>query len=314
MKEFYLQYRDQHPFSGFFMGFEPVLLLTDLNAIKSVLVSNFSSFTDHSFYLNERDDPLSAMLFSLSGERWRNMRTKLSPTFSNNNTRAMYETIYSIAWDLLQFIEVHAVQAEEPFNAKYLAMRFICDSIGSCGFGLNCGALTQSQQPYLLQVAENLFPYNRFLLTRFFLTAIYSKIARFLRIKLLPSFVTEYFRLMINETVKYREAHHLARKDFMNTLIQIKNQGCLTEDESGECLGSISYDDLQAQAFLIFFAGFHTSRVTLSFAMFELAVNQGVQERLREEVLSYVEASPDRSISYDALGQMTYLDQVVNGE
>lgn len=311
-KDFYFEYRDQHLIAGFFLGFEPVIVVSDLNAIRSVLVDHFSSFTDHSFYMNERDDPLSAMLYSLNGERWRNMRTKLSATFSNKNTRNMFGTVYTIGLDMLNFLEVNAVQADKPFNAKYLAMRFICDSIGSCGFGLDCGALTQSD-PYLLKIAENLFPYNRVLMAFWFLSAVYGKISRFLRLKVLPRFVTDYFKIMINETVRYREENQIVRNDFMNLLMDIKTKGCLVEDESGEVLqGSITDDELQAQAFLIFFAGFHTSRVTLSFALFELAMNANIQQRVREEVES--KRTPEGELTYEAMLDMPYLDQVVNGE
>lgn len=310
VKEFYFEYRDQHPFAGFFMGFEPVLILTDLNIIKSVMITNFSSYTDHTFYMNERDDPLSATLFSLSGERWRNMRTKLAPTFSSYNTRNMFDTVYSIGWDMLRFLEEHSVQKNEPFNAKNVAMRFICDSIGSCGFGLDCGALSQSD-PYLLNIADNLFPYNKLRLAYWFLTGVYSRLSRFLRLKVMPKYVSDYFRTMINETVQYREDNQVMRRDFMNLLMQIKNKGCLTEDESGEVLGNITVDELQAQAFVIFFAGFHTSRVTLSFALFELAMNWNIQEKLRAEIQSKLTA--DGKLTYDALEDMPYLEQVVNG-
>lgn len=311
VKEFYFEFRDKHPFAGFFMGFEPVLVVSDLNAIKSVLVSNFSSFTDHSFYINEKDDPMSAVLFSLSGERWRNIRTKLSPTFSAQNTRYIFETVYSIGGSMLDFLDLNYVQNDQPFNAKNLAMRFICDSIGSCGFGLDCGALTQSD-PYLLKVADNLFPHKRFLMAYWLLTAMYGKLSRFLRLRVFPRFVTEYFREMLNETLQYREMHNVQRNDFLNLLMQIKNTGYLTEDEGGEVLGKISFDELHAQAFVIFFAGFHTSRVALSFALFELAVNGSVQQKLREEVQSKMTA--DGRLTYDALEDMPYLDQVVNGE
>lgn len=311
-KDFYFEYRDQHPLSGFFLGFEPVLMVTDLNAIRSILVDNFSSFTDHSFYMNEKDDPLSAVLFSLGGKRWRNMRTKLSATFSTNNTKNMFGTVYNIGLDMLNFLDVNAVQADKPFNAKYLAMRFICDSIGSCGFGLDCGALAQSD-PYLLKVAENLFPYNRWLMAFWFLTAIYGRMSRCLRLKALPKFVTDYFGQMINETVKYREENNIVRNDFLNTLMQINSKGCLIEDESGEVLqGSITEDELKAQAFVIFFAGFHTSRVTMSFALFELAMNYNIQQKVREEVERNL--TPEGELTYDALADMPYLEQVVNGE
>lgn len=310
-KDMYSRFRDLHLFGGFFIGFEPVLLLTDLNLIKSVLIENFSSFPDHPFYINESDDPLSSMLFSLRGERWRNMRTKLSPTFSNHNTRQMFASVYAIGWDMLNFLEVNSVQTQQPFNAKYLAMRFICDSIGSCGFGLDCGALSQSDPP-LLRIADNLFPHSRFQVAYWLLTGSYEKLARFLRLKVFPRSVTDYFRAIISETVRYREENNVVRKDLMNMLMQMKNKGYLMEDESGEALEKISFDELQAQAFVIFFAGFHTSRVTLSLALFELAVNGRIQEELRQEVMSKI--TPDGQLTYEALEEMTYLQQVVDGE
>lgn len=289
-----------------------MIVVTDLDLMKNILTTNFSCFTDHSFFVNERDDPLSTILFSLRGQRWRHMRTKLSATFSNNNTRAMFDTVHAIGWDLLQFLDTSAVQKQQPFNSKYLAMRFICDSIGSCGFGLDCGALRPQSDPHLLKIAENLFPYKKNVLAYWFLTSVYEKLGQFLRLPVFPKSVTNYFKAIIDETVNYREQNEIVRNDFMNLLMEIRSKGCLTEDESGEVLGSISYEELKAQAFLIFFAGFHTSRVTLSFALFELAVNGIIQDKLREEVLSKL--TGDGQLTYEALEDMTYLQQVVDGE
>lgn len=310
-KNLYFSFRDHAPgIGGIYIGFEPVLVVTDLNLMRSILTTHFSSFTDRGFYINERDDPLSSHLFSLGGERWRNMRTKMSPTFSNHNTKNMFETVNVVGWDMLQFLEQRFVEPQKPFNAKYLTMRFICDSIGSCGFGLNCAAFTQND-PYWFKMADDLFssPHQ---LAFWIVTGVYDKLARFLRLNVFPKSVSGYFSVLINETVNYREENHIIRNDFMNTLIQMKNKGYLTEDESGEILGSITYEELQAQAFVIFMAGFHTSRVALSFALFELAGNNCVQDRLREEIQSNL--TEEGELTYDALEGMTYLQQVIDGE
>lgn len=293
------------------MGLEPVIVVTDLDQIQSVLVTNFASFTDNGFFINERDDPLSAVVFAMRGQRWRNMRTKLSPTFSNKNTRNMFDLVHATGWEMLQFLEETAVRPQEPFNAKSLAMRFICDSIGSCGFGLNCGAFRE-RDPQVLRRAEQIMPFSKHLQAYWLLTSVYAKWARFLRLCVFPRTVTKYFRALINETVQYREEHRVVRNDFMNILIQMKNKGCLTDDESGEVLDSITGSELEAQAFIIFVAGFHTSSVVLSFALFELAGNSTIQERLREEVLGKL--GEDGQLTYDALEGMDYLQQVVDGE
>ena len=63
---------------------------------------------------------------------------------------------------------------------------------------------------------------------------------------------------------------------------------------------------------LSFFAGFETSSTAMSFVLFELAINQDIQDKVREEVLK-VKKAHDGKITYDALGEMHYLHMVFNG-
>jgi cytochrome P450 family 6 len=70
---------------------------------------------------------------------------------------------------------------------------------------------------------------------------------------------------------------------------------------------------LAAQAFIFFLAGFETSSTTLSFCLHELALNPQVQERLREEIDSTLKKCEGK-ITYDAIQNTPYLDQVLDGE
>ncbi|XP_032451661.1 probable cytochrome P450 6a14 [Nasonia vitripennis] len=66
---------------------------------------------------------------------------------------------------------------------------------------------------------------------------------------------------------------------------------------------------LTAQAFVFFAAGFETSSTTMSHAMYELALNQDIQDKLREEVNATF-AENDAKLSYDSVRSMIYLDKV----
>lgn len=67
------------PVVGFYAALRPSLLIRDPQIIRNVLITNFSSFYHRGLYSNEKIDPLTGNLLFLNGEKWRNLRTKLSP-------------------------------------------------------------------------------------------------------------------------------------------------------------------------------------------------------------------------------------------
>ena len=72
----------------------------------------------------------------------------------------------------------------------------------------------------------------------------------------------------------------------------------------------ITEDEILANAFVFFIAGYETTATTLSFATYELTLNPDVQQKLYEEVMSSVDTNGE--IDYDLLARLTYLDAVVS--
>jgi cytochrome P450 family 6 len=60
-----------------------------------------------------------------------------------------------------------------------------------------------------------------------------------------------------------------------------------------------------------FFKGFETSSTALSYALYELAINQELQDRTRDEI-EKVLANYDGEITYDAILNMDYVGQVIS--
>ena len=82
VKNIYDEYRDK-PMFGLFLKKSPALVVTDPELIKDVLIKDFTSFAERGNEINEKIDPLSAHLFNLETERWRILRSKLSPVFTS---------------------------------------------------------------------------------------------------------------------------------------------------------------------------------------------------------------------------------------
>lgn len=61
----------------------PILLVRDPELIRTILVKDFAYFTDRDVHCNEENDPLSGILFTYRGQKWKKFRTKLTPAFSS---------------------------------------------------------------------------------------------------------------------------------------------------------------------------------------------------------------------------------------
>nr|CAD7395186.1 unnamed protein product [Timema cristinae] len=75
--------------------------------------------------------------------------------------------------------------------------------------------------------------------------------------------------------------------------------------------GKLSDEDIAAQAFLFFLAGFDTTSTLLCFITYLLALHGGIQDRLQAEIEQVLENSGGKT-TYEDLHVMKYLDQVVS--
>jgi cytochrome P450 family 9 len=65
------------------------------------------------------------------------------------------------------------------------------------------------------------------------------------------------------------------------------------------------------RAFIFFFAGFDTVATTMGFMSYELAANPEVQQKLFEEIQESEANLNGKTINYEQIQALKYLDQVV---
>jgi len=82
--------------------------------------------------------------------------------------------------------------------------------------------------------------------------------------------------------------------------------------ENGDVVRGLTMEEVLAQAFVFFIAGFETSSSTMGFALYELAKNPDIQDKVRAEVEEVIEQH-DQNFTYECTKDLKYLNQVLDG-
>lgn len=92
------------------MFYKPFLIVNDPNLIRDVLTKEFTSFHDRGIFCNEKIDPLSGHLFQLPGKKWRNLRVKLTPTFTSGKIKQIFPILKETGNILEKYLEEEALK------------------------------------------------------------------------------------------------------------------------------------------------------------------------------------------------------------
>ncbi|KAL7027387.1 hypothetical protein ACKWTF_005423 [Chironomus riparius] len=299
---------------GAYNFYRPVLYVNDPEIIQNVLIRDFNNFHDRGIPIDEENDPLSGHLFSLEGQKWRDLRIKLSPTFTSGKMKNMFSIIQDCCKVLEEYVEKNVKNSKNSFDIKNLFGRYNTNVISSVAFGIENDCINDPKNLFYhfgMKVFQPSFKTT--LLNLAFMIA--PSLMKTFHIKLADDDVEKFFINTIRETVDYRERSNFKRNDFMNLLIQLKNQGYISADKNENTnelnvnqqnLKKLSLNEISAQAFVFFLASLETSGSTMTFCLFEIAKNPSVQQKVQEEIDTLIQSGED--ISYDSISKLKYLE------
>uniref|UniRef100_A0A669ENH7 Thromboxane-A synthase n=1 Tax=Oreochromis niloticus TaxID=8128 RepID=A0A669ENH7_ORENI len=313
---------------GYYLGRTPVVVVADPEMLRQVMVKDFSSFPNRRTFVFAKK-PVSDCLLQLKNERWKRVRSVLTPSFSAAKMKEMVPLINTATDALMKNLNVHA-ESGEAFDIHRYFGYFTMDVIASVAFATQVDSQNNPDDPFV-QHAQIAFTNNFFrpiLLLFFAFPSIMAPLSRFIPNKRQDK-MNHFFINSIHKIIKQREEQppEQRRRDFLQLILDARtnkesvslehfdtsNDAHETDVRNQETQRPqkkmMTEDEIVGQAFIFLLAGYETSSNTLAFTCYLLALHPECQLRVQKEVDDFYTRhdSPD----YANVQELKYLDMVI---
>lgn len=327
--EFIQNLYNKHPeegILGFYEQRKPYFIITDPELVKYLAVKEFDHFLDHRAQVDIDMDPLfGKSLIGLRGYQWKQMRSTLSPAFTGSKMRSMFELVSKCGNQMAKYFKKNTNST--VIDIKDFFSRIANDIIATCAFGFEINSLEQRDN-FFYMMGDRMTNFGNFkAICKSIGYSFFPSLMKKCNISFVDQNDTNYFRSIIFQSMKIREEENIVRPDMINLLMKLqKGQSINTSDQLNESFElsdgedplntstKCDWDDneLAAQCFIFFFAGFETVSTTMSFIGYELALNPDIQEKLCQEIDMINDELDGDLLNYEVLKKMTYLDKVIS--
>lgn len=297
---------------GIFFFNRPVFVLNDPQLIKQVLIKNFDHFIDHPSFTNDGNiEPIMYnSLILLTGEKWRNMRSVLSPAFTGTKLRQMFTLILKCSEQTVEQYRTDTLaNSSRPWipELKQLFSYFANDVIATAAFGVEVNSVQDNNNRFYGVAKKSLDVTSLRFVFRTILASIVQKISTRFGMRGFTADIVGFFDDLVHATIADRRKNHTFRPDLIQLLMQ-------ADDQTKKTNFTMSRDDITAQCYLFFLAGFETISGTLSMVCHQLVEHPHIQLQLQAEIDALRNELHGRTINYDDLLKLKYMDMVISGK
>ncbi|XP_055612264.1 probable cytochrome P450 28d1 [Uranotaenia lowii] len=296
LEKIYWKFKGSANFAGVFRGRSPRLFVLKAETAKDVLIKYFRNFHDNEFAagVDKQQDPIIGRNpFMQSGDEWKATRGAITPAFTTSRMKALYAFVDDVSGRLVTYLNKNIHTA---VDARDLCTKFTVDVVSSCIFATDAQSFT-SPKPEIRENGDRLLQPSLGLALKLFIFGSFPKLAKFFNMSVLTKDVEQFFINLMEQAVNFRESSPNKRSDYLDYLINLKNKK------------EITLVDMAAHGVTFFTDGTETSSLAMTFVLYELAKNQDVQNRLREELESAVNSG--EGPQYEVLLELSYLEQIV---
>lgn len=289
---------------GFYEFNLPIVMLRDIELIKSVAIKNLDSFMDHRpFIAKDMNSLLGDMLFVLEGEEWKDVRSQLTPMFTSSKIKGMYLLMNQVASRFANHLVNLPAGERSQLELKNVMTMYTNDVIASCAFGLNVDTLNDPNNALYVngKTATN---FNGFFIgIKFLMQRSMKTLAKTLGVRFMSKKIEDFFENTILDNMRYREANGLHRPDMLQHLLDVQ--------KNNKTEKPFTTKEIVSNAFSFYFGGYDSVANQACLILYNLLAHPECMTRLQEEIDQVLEDTKGQ-VNYEAIAGMEYMDAVVN--
>ncbi|KAH9423402.1 Cytochrome P450 3A4, partial [Dermatophagoides pteronyssinus] len=312
---------------------EMTIYVADAELVQIICNREFTKFSNRRVFLLE--DPVwDNLLFATNDEKWKRLRSIMSPAFSSGKLRkfkyCIDDTFKIMAMNLDKSI------ARDPvINVKQLVGAFTMDTIIQISMGMRIDSLKDPNN-LIIKYARKLFGHDiniRDTLV-FFIAFFHPKLLKYLHLRFQGEAI-DYFKKCVLEIVEKKRKEMKNRQEsmkatnFIELVLEVeKEQESMMSQQQQQQNGNakpfkhITIDEMIAQCITFFTVGYDTTATTITNTCYTMATNPEKQEKLYKSIIETLEQlanerddgcnDPYELITFDTLNRFEYLNACLN--
>ncbi|CAM4350580.1 unnamed protein product [Leuciscus chuanchicus] len=296
---------------GIYDGRLPVLMVTDLEMIKTVMVKEcYSTFTNRRETNADLAGPFADGISITKDEQWKRIRGSLSPYFTSGRLKEIFPIAVTHADRFITNMQKR--DHEQPVKIKEAVAPYSLDVVASSSFSVDIDSINNADDPFVTNI-KKFFQFSLFS-PLFLLQTFFPSVANLLGkmgIRLFSSSSMDFF---YNALRKIKDEHSKksdGRVDFLKLMIQSQISDDQAKDTtSGQPVKGLTDHEILSQSLIFILGGYETTSTTLTFLLYNLTTNPDCLEKLVGEIDTNFPL--DSPITYDALMKMDYLEMAIN--